>query len=458
MNSSSGPADAEPSLGEPGEKPDRSLRRLALKSATWSVFGHVANQLMRLGSNVVLARILFPEAFGLMAIVYVFLQGLQMFSDVGIGPSVIQNARGEEEDFLNTAWTVQVLRGGALTVCATILAWPVAAFYKEPTLLQLLPVVGLTAAIHGFESTSLFVQQRKLNLGPVIRVEFYMFLSQVVVMLVWASIWPSVWALVAGGVVGAISKTVLSHLYLPSHRHRFHWDPSARDELFRFGRWIFLSTAFTFLASQGDRLLLGHYLGMATLGVYSMAARLTESLNNVQGRLVHSILFPVLSETVRDQPERLRARYYKARLSLDAVFLPASGFAFFAGRVIIGLLYDDRYAEAGWILELLTLQTAMACVLLPPETLLFSQGRSYYGFARSLSRAVWIAVGIPLGWHFAQLPGLVWVVALSEFPVMVVLWFGLIRHKLIDVPREARAIIFWMLGAGAGWAVERLWG
>lgn len=71
----------------------------------------VAQQLIRLGSNLILTRLLFPEAFGLMALVQTFMTGLAMFSDIGIGPSIIQNRRGEDPDFLNTAWTIQIGRG-----------------------------------------------------------------------------------------------------------------------------------------------------------------------------------------------------------------------------------------------------------------------------------------------------------------------------------------------------------
>jgi hypothetical protein len=81
--------------------------------------------------NLILTRLLFPEAFGLMALVQVFLSGLQMFSDIGIQTSVIRSKRGEDPAFLDTAWTVQVLRGGLLWLGCLGIAGPAAAFYEE---------------------------------------------------------------------------------------------------------------------------------------------------------------------------------------------------------------------------------------------------------------------------------------------------------------------------------------
>ena len=94
------------------EQPE--LRQLAVRASIWTIGGLGTSQAIRLASNIVLTRLLFPEAFGLMAIVNVWIYGLQMMSDVGLGASIIQNKRGDEPAFLNTVWTMQVFRGFAL--------------------------------------------------------------------------------------------------------------------------------------------------------------------------------------------------------------------------------------------------------------------------------------------------------------------------------------------------------
>ena len=97
----------------------------ARHNAVWTVAGFGAMQVIRFGSTLILSRLLFPDIFGLMALVNVFLQGLQMFTDVGIGPSIIQNKRGDEPDFRDTAWTILVLRGLLLWFCSVLIAIPV---------------------------------------------------------------------------------------------------------------------------------------------------------------------------------------------------------------------------------------------------------------------------------------------------------------------------------------------
>ena len=102
------------------------LRSLALRGTAITLGGTAGQQFMRLLSNLVLTRLLFPEAFGMMALIQTFTAGLQMFSDIGLRPSIIQNKRGEDPDFLNTAWTLQIIRGAGLWLFSCLLAWPLA--------------------------------------------------------------------------------------------------------------------------------------------------------------------------------------------------------------------------------------------------------------------------------------------------------------------------------------------
>lgn len=434
--------------------PGGSLKALAMRAASWTIAGRFTDQGLRLVSNVIVARLLFPEAFGLMAIVGVFLYGLQMFSDLGVGPSIIHHSRGEEDRFLDTAWTIQVIRGAIITLGAWAIAWPVSQIYGEPELTGLLGATGCIGVIQGFSSTAMHTQQRKLMLGRVVQLELISQVVRFVVMLVWAWLSPSVWALVGGSLAAASSRSVLSHFYLPHRRHRLRWDRESARSVFHFGSWIFLSSIFTFIGVQGDRMLLGYYLGTSLLGVYYVATRFTEALTGLQGKLTRSVFFPVFAETFRSEPARLVKRYYKVRLYMDLLFLSVSGVLCTAGHLLIDLLYDARYAEAGWILQVLAIQVSMTVILTPPYELLVSVGKTVYGFARSVAKALWILIGIPVAFHFAGLEGVVWCVALSELPVLIVVWSGLRKQELLRLPLELRSFAIWAASAAIGWLIE----
>ena len=250
---------------------------------------------IRLGSNLILTRLLFPEAFGLMALVNAFLMGLAMFSDLGIGPSVVQSSRGDDPQFLDTAWVLQIARGVVLWVFTCLLAWPLAAFYGQPSISALLPVAGLGVLIAGFNSTSLMTLQRHLRVAKQTLVRLAGQITGVSVMLAWALIHPTVWALVAGGVVGHAVTLVLSHGVVADRRDRPRWDRESARDIFSFGKWIFLSTVLTFLVGHADRLIFGKVVPLDTLGIYSIAAMLATLPTGVLHGVGWAVVFPALS-------------------------------------------------------------------------------------------------------------------------------------------------------------------
>lgn len=143
------------------------LKKLAVRGMVWTIAGYGASQILRLGSNLILTRLLFPELFGLMTLVNIFITGLHLFSDIGVGPSIIQNKRGDDPVFLNTAWTLQVIRSFGIWLCCILLAWPVANFYDMPQLLWLIPLVGLNTIINGFNSTALYTLNRHMAIAQL---------------------------------------------------------------------------------------------------------------------------------------------------------------------------------------------------------------------------------------------------------------------------------------------------
>jgi O-antigen/teichoic acid export membrane protein len=171
-----------------------SLRSRTIRGTLWTTGGYGISLVLRLGINLVLTRLLAPPMFGVMSLVNIFIQGLQGFSDVGIGPAIIQSKRGDDPAFLNTAWTIQVLRGFALGGVSALIAWPVAKLYGDRQLLWLLPVAGSTALIAGFNSTAVFTLNRHLDVAKLTVLNLIGQVAGAFVMIGWALKWPSVWA------------------------------------------------------------------------------------------------------------------------------------------------------------------------------------------------------------------------------------------------------------------------
>jgi O-antigen/teichoic acid export membrane protein len=366
-----------------------------------------------MGGQIVLTRLLPQEAFGMMAIVHTFRAGIDLFSDVGIGPSIIQNERGDDPKFLDTAWTIQAGRGLALFLFAAVCALPMARFYEHDELRVLIPAASFAAVIAGARSTKAYSAERHLRLGWLTLNEIIASASALVVMVVWALNSPTVWALVAGGLVGAGVDVLLGHLLLSGHNARPRWEKSAASSLMRFGKWIFLSTVLTFAVNEADRLIFGKMISLADLGVYHVALTIAMVPMSAMHSLAGKVIFPLFSR-VNQTGEHLVVVFTKAR----RLHMVASGWALSGliggGQAAIGLIYDDSYAAGGWMLQLLAV---MAWFSTPEST--NSSANLACGFPRwvaaaNLAKLIGMCVLLPLGYHLGGFQGALIGYAFSE--------------------------------------------
>jgi len=355
-----GPLTVVDAVSSAGEV-EPSLRGRALRASAWLLASKPLGMSIQLVRSLVLTRLLFPEAFGLMALVGVVIQGLVMCSDVGIQPNIIQSRRGTDATFLQTAWTLQILRGFILWSICCVLAWPAAAFYDEPALLALLPVAGLNVLINGFHSTAGAGHVRQMYWGRLTVLGLIGQLLTLIVMVL-AALWlRNVWALVIGGLTGSLISVTNGFLFLPGVRHRLRWDIAAVRDVVAFGKWIFVSTLLLFFAMQMDKIVLGKLIPIEILGVYSIALVLANLPRDLLQTISSAVLFPAVSAKCRDRLRPAHKTVKEARNPLLQVgLLLCLGVAFFAPAFF--RLYDPRYGAAAWMAQLLAL-SAWATVL-----------------------------------------------------------------------------------------------
>ncbi|MCH8508662.1 MAG: oligosaccharide flippase family protein [Phycisphaerales bacterium] len=370
------------------------LKAKALRGAGWTLVGFAAKKPLGLVSTLVLTRLLFPEVFGLMALAGVFMTGLQMFSDIGIRPSIIQNKRGDDPDFLNTAWTIQIIRGFVLWLIACLIAYPVSVVYGEPLLFPILCAIGSTAAIRGFQTTGYATANRKLLLGKLTMVELITHAIAIAVTIAWAWVHPTVWALVGGGVISSLVSVSLGFRVLNTHQHRIRWDQDAARELFRFGKWIFISTAITFLSNSGDKVFLPKILSIVDLSFYALAMALLAIPTSIIKKMATQVLFPVYVQIFHKSGEQKinRVTYKFFTYSIPIYLIPIA--FIFLGEPVISLMYDDRYRHAGPALSILAIGGYMTMMRASQNGLLLAAGDSKRAMLASASR---IATGLPLG-------------------------------------------------------------
>jgi O-antigen/teichoic acid export membrane protein len=453
--------------------PGRNLHRAAVGGAFWVVAGYGAMQVLRFGFNIILTRLLAPDLFGLMALVHVFVQGLHMFSDIGLRQGIVQSPRGEEPAFLQTAWTLQVGRGILLWLASLGLAWPVALAYQQPDLIWLVPLVGFTTVLDGFNATAFFLLQRRLMLARLVLPELISYVVGMVVVVAW--VWgltraggeglhgQELLALGCGTLVSSAVSLGLSYCLLPGLKHRLHWDRSAARELLQFGGWVTLSAACTFLAGQADRLTLG-LLSLTLLGVYHLAGQLMRIPTLLIHDLSNQLVFPLASR-LRDEEARQRQVYAGLHLLLIGFAGLMTTGLYAAGPTLVHAVYDQRYAEAGYFLRWLSAVAWFTMLQYPREAFLLAHGNSRQ-FA--LGKALKLAALLPLmlgGYYLFDvtgfLAGLMLVEALRYVQLLAVAGRGGLRLFSQDLALTGATVVlglaFQEVGAALDGSVSR-WG
>jgi O-antigen/teichoic acid export membrane protein len=427
-----------------------SVKQLAVRGAVWTIASYGLSQVLRLGSNLILTRLLVPEMFGLMSLVYVFITALHLFSDVGIGTSLIQNKRGEEPDFLNTAWTLQVCRGLILWFCTLLLAWPIAHLYQQPQFLWLIPVVGLGTVISGFNSTSVFTLNRNMAFGQLAIFELSGQSIGIVVMIVWAWLSPTIWAILMGSFASQILQLVWSHYWNSGSPNRLIWNQEVVKEILSLGKWIFVSTALTFFAEQADRLILGKLLTLDVLGVYGVALNLADIPRSITLALSGKVMFPAITKLVDQPREILRAKILKNRQPILIALAVGLTLLVSFGDVAIKILYDDRYIQAAWMLPILALGIWPRVLCNTGiESALFAIGKIQYPAFGQFLRFLWTAIGLWVAFSIAGLPGAIVAVALNDLGFYAAISYGLWREKVNCLLQDLQAtlLLFGLLAA-----------
>lgn len=451
-------------MTDPSQRPgSRSLRGSGIRGSLWTLGGHGASQLVRFASNVVLSRLLFPAVFGQVALVYTFITALQLFSDVGTIPAIVQNPRGDDPRFLRTAWTINSIRGVVLWGASWIVAIPAAAFYDQPMLRWLIPGAAFSAVLFGFESTAVAQARRHMRFERITLIELASQVLGTVTTVVLAllarkSLGPNdpraVWAIVAGGNAYALVRVVLSHTFLPGIPHRFALDREALHSLVRFGRWVLLSTMLSFLSGPADRLVFGKLVSITLLGVYGIAATLALVPTDAVLKVGSGVVFPAFSRA--SQRPDFNAIFPKVRMPLVlGGALVVSGLMA-AGPFVVSILYDHRYRDAGWIVQILAVASWFQILENINGAALLATGRSdWMAAGNGVKLAAMIAL-IPGGFMIGGFPGALTGLVIAESLRYLTSAFAIRRRGLRVLALDTRLTLAVGGVAAAGYVAGSL--
>lgn len=396
--------------------------------ASWVVGPFAFQQVIRFATNIILARLLAPEMFGLMLVVNVLRTGTELLSDIGIGLSVVRTRRKVDHAFLDTAWTLQLIRGLLLTAILLILAEPVAQLY-DPALEPILMVTSGIFVVTALHSPALYLMQRNMELRQRAVYDVACTLVQCSLTIALAYYIPSVWALVWGLMLSAMFSTALSYAFGARRLPRLALHRDCALEIIHFGKWIFFATAIYFASSNTDKAMFAAVLPMAAVGVYSIARTFADMATQLAQRLGGFVVFPTIARYAGQHQEAAKSIRQKRRHFLAFVAVGMGGAIAGADSFIL-IFYDSRYNDAAFMLPILLVGVWFGVLATFAESVLLGCDRpAPAAFGNAVKFGI-LAAGLPLAFSYSGLFSGLLILALAECGRWLTLVHALVREKL----------------------------
>lgn len=323
---------------------NNSLKMRIVQAALWSLAGSGGTGLIRFSSNLILTRLLYPEAFGLMAAAMVVLTLVQIFSDTGIKTALIQNPHGERPEYVNTSFIIALVRSMVLFLIIAAAIEPAACFYGKPQLKTLMWIMSFSMLIEGLINPALPLVIKRMHVEKQVIYSVGSQFAGFICTIFLTYLLRSVTALAIGYLLTSVFRVITSYLVV-NYRPKLEWNREAGRELIRFGKYIMVNTMITWSVMNIDRLIIGKILDMEMLGYYNIALYIGYYITQILVQIFAQSYFPAMSLVAGNRQKVIRI-YRKTTTMAISVITPILVIVALFSSDIITLLYDPRYQLA----------------------------------------------------------------------------------------------------------------
>jgi len=409
----------------------------------------------RLGSNIVLAKLLTPDAFGAVGVVMSIVAVLSLATDMGFYAFIIRHNKGEDKRFLDCVWTIRLVRCVFLAAIVALGSNGLASLYSQSELATAIVFVGLFFLLEGLTSLGLITASRQERVAFVSIFELGFHIFQIAITIAFSYWLRNYWALLIGGAIVGVVKAIASFVLIPGSARRLAYDPKLASELFHFSKFIAGSSIITLVLSQTDKVVFSRILSLEELGLVVLSASIVQAFSSLSYAYVIRVTYPLLSRTYQGNSDDVSRKLYSSRRIFSLLFALVAGGLAGGGDLAVRILFDDRYLAAGLYLSIFALAPAANANALFSEQTLTACGHVRATLVFNILRICYLLTVGPIVYLLHGPIGLLIVVGTIDYVPMLAGWWRL-RQLNILVPHEE--IIYcacFVVGCGLGVGVDR---
>ncbi len=395
--------------------------------------GQGLSQITRFLSNLLLAWYLLPDDFGVAAIVVTIIVGLSLLSDVGIVDCVIRHEKGDQPEFYKTAQWIMLFRGVGLYLILLGLAPLLESFYEKDNLALYLSWAGLCLVLDGFLSSRTFVLRREMQVVKITLLEIIPQLLTVIILVGLVTVYPSVWVLISAMNISMLIRVIMSQFMVPNLVKPADFDKKAAKAIISFGKWILLSTLFTFIIIQSDRLILAKLTTFSEVGIYHIALAISGVFFMVGIQLIDSIVYPAVCAVARQSDaSKLKEEMEHALNGFLPLLFAMVLITFVASPLFFYYLYKPEYHSAGPVAQASVFVFLLMVVYFLYNKMIIALNRPDVA-AKVSAIVAFLRVGLSIaGWQLGGLYGFITGLGLGSALGVVITYLWLKTQKDIN--------------------------
>ena len=411
----------------------------------------MTKNILRLGSNLILTRLLFPEAFALIGVVTMVMVVLELTSDMGTMAFMVRHENSEARRYQDGIWTIMLIRSLLLAGLMVLSAPAVGTWLEIPEIIPALQLMSLHFVFKGFSSLQPIMAVRSGNEGKnaVITLGVQVIIIATTLLFAW---WlRSFWALVIGMTVGEFIRMITTYVFYKHKWSKFYWNKELFFELFAFSKFVIISSMMALVLGQFDRVYVLQNLDLKTVGLYFLAANFALPAVDIVTQYYWKIFYPFFMKATRQSASAAAASYYQIQYKMRLLFHVGAGFGITAGSLLIAILLPESYHGAGLFFSILIIKALFLSMAMPLEAYIVAQGQIKMTLYGNILRLIWLLGIAAVALYLDNVFILIFAAASTD--LLPLFLFGWIVRKrgVLNLKYEAGFLLASGLAALMGW-------
>lgn len=383
------------------------IQQKVFKGAVLMSATRTFNNILSLISTLILARLLMPSDFGLVAFAVTILAIIMALSGGSFSDAIVYFEKPESTHY-HTVWTLNALKALFAAVLSCAISWLISFFYEDKRLMYTIIVLSIGTIVTGFENPKAIRATKDLVFWQQVTIQLVQRIVSFLLAITIAFYFQSYWALIIGTISGQICGILVSYVvapYVPKFclKHKI--------EIIRFAGWLNLSHAINALNWNFDNLLIGTFLGKTELGYYTVGNNLAIIPSRETIAPLTSTLYPAFSNLV-NEPERLARAYQKAQSMVMAIALPAGVGVALVAEPLVVLTMGEKWLPSVFLIQVLSSVFALQTMGSLAQPLAMAAGKTRLLFVRDFQSFIGRIPTVFFGMYLGGLSGIVYARAL----------------------------------------------